>query len=48
MALELYDCYIFFAYSFASKSRDFQDTGRENKNMADISLIFSAKIYILS
>ncbi len=31
MALELYDCYIFFAYSFASKSRDFQDTGRENK-----------------
>ncbi len=27
--MKLYD--IFFAYSFASKSRDFQDTGRENK-----------------
>ncbi len=31
MALELYDCYIFCAYSFASKSRDFQDTGRDDK-----------------
>ena len=48
MALELYDCYIFFhpffSYCFVSKSRDFQDSGRENKkNMADFSLIFSKK-----
>ncbi len=49
MALELYDtCLHFFAYPFASKSRDFQDTGRENKKHGGHSLILVQKIYILS
>lgn len=52
MALELYDCYVFFAYSFPIVLRPSHVTFKiptvRTKNMADISLIFSEKINILS
>ncbi len=49
MALELYDCYIFFLPILLRPSHvTFKIPAVRTKNMADISLIFSAKIYILS
>ena len=52
MALKLYDCYIFSAYSFPMVLHPshvtFKIPAARTKNMADISLILSEKIYILS
>lgn len=52
MALELYDCHVFSAYSFSIDSRPshvtFKIPAVRTKNMADISLIFSERINILS
>jgi len=52
MALKLYDCYIFFAYSspivFRQSHVTFKITAVRTKNMADISFMFSEKNYIFS
>ena len=45
MALELYDCYIFFPHSFTTVLRPsnmtFKIPAVRTENMADVSLIFS-------
>ena len=47
MALELYDCYIFFPHSFPTVLHPshvtFKILAVRPKNMADVSLIFSEK-----